>query len=75
MPRGGAARQDGEDRRRRSSAARATRQGRTLLARVLDTPGHTLGHICYVFDSEKPLFVADTLFSIGCGRVFEGTIR
>jgi hydroxyacylglutathione hydrolase len=44
-----------------------------LLARVLETPGHTLDHIAYVFDSEKALFAADTLFSIGCGRVFEGT--
>src|SRR5258705_276054 len=44
----------------------------SLLARVLETPGHTLDHISYVFDSEKPLFAADTLFSIGCGRVFEG---
>ena len=43
-----------------------------LLARVLETPGHTLDHISYVFDSEKTLFAADTLFSIGCGRVFEG---
>jgi hydroxyacylglutathione hydrolase len=45
----------------------------TLLARVLETPGHTLDHISYVFDDEKALFAADTLFSIGCGRVFEGT--
>ena len=45
----------------------------SLLARVLETPGHTLDHIAYVFDSEKALFAADTLFSIGCGRVFEGT--
>jgi hydroxyacylglutathione hydrolase len=44
-----------------------------LLARVQETPGHTLDHIAYVFDSEKALFAADTLFSIGCGRVFEGT--
>ena len=44
-----------------------------LLARVLETPGHTLDHISYVFDSEKALFAADTLFSIGCGRVIEGT--
>jgi hydroxyacylglutathione hydrolase len=43
-----------------------------LLARVLETPGHTLDHISYVFDTEKALFAADTLFSIGCGRVFEG---
>ncbi len=44
-----------------------------LSARVLETPGHTLDHISYVFDSENAAFVADTLFSIGCGRVFEGT--
>jgi len=43
-----------------------------LLARVLETPGHTLDLISYVFDTEKTLFAADTLFSIGCGRVFEG---
>ena len=44
-----------------------------LLARVLETPGHTLDHIAYVFDGEKALFAGDTLFSIGCGRVPEGT--
>ena len=44
-----------------------------MLARVLETPGHTLDHISYVFDNEKALFAADTLFSVGCGRVFEGT--
>jgi hydroxyacylglutathione hydrolase len=44
-----------------------------LIARVLETPGHTLDHISYVFDSEKALFAADTIFSIGCGRVIEGT--
>jgi hydroxyacylglutathione hydrolase len=45
----------------------------SLLARVLETPGHTLDHVSYVFDNEKAVFAADTLFSIGCGRVFEGT--
>ncbi|RTL53766.1 MAG: hydroxyacylglutathione hydrolase [Bradyrhizobiaceae bacterium] len=44
-----------------------------LSARVLATPGHTLDHISYMFDSEHALFCADTLFSIGCGRVIEGT--
>ena len=44
-----------------------------LTARVLETPGHTLDHISYVFDDDRALFCADTLFSIGCGRVFEGT--
>src|SRR6201991_4991520 len=45
----------------------------SLLARVVETPGHTLDHISYVFDAEKAVFAADTLFSIGCGRVFEVT--
>lgn len=44
-----------------------------LVGRVFETPGHTLDHICYVFDSELALFSADTIFSGGCGRVFEGT--
>jgi hydroxyacylglutathione hydrolase len=44
-----------------------------LLGRVLETPGHTLDHISYIFDGEKTVFAADTLFSIGCGRVIEGT--
>src|SRR6201991_3343230 len=45
----------------------------SLLVRVLETPGHTLDHVSYVFDNEKAVFAADTLFSVGCGRVFEGT--
>jgi hydroxyacylglutathione hydrolase len=44
-----------------------------LAARVIETPGHTAGHISYVFPAEKLAFVGDTLFSIGCGRVIEGT--
>lgn len=44
-----------------------------LTARVLETPGHTLDHVSYVFDDDRAVFAADTLFSIGCGRVFEGT--
>ena len=44
-----------------------------LAARVIETPGHTAGHITYVFDAEKLAFAGDTLFSIGCGRVIEGT--
>jgi hydroxyacylglutathione hydrolase len=44
----------------------------SLTARVLETPGHTAGHISYVFGADKLAFVGDTLFSIGCGRVFEG---
>lgn len=44
-----------------------------LAARVIATPGHTLGHVAYWFKDERAVFVGDTLFSIGCGRVFEGT--
>jgi hydroxyacylglutathione hydrolase len=44
-----------------------------LEARVIETPGHTAGHISYAFAREKLVFVGDTLFSIGCGRVIEGT--
>jgi hydroxyacylglutathione hydrolase len=42
-----------------------------LSARVIETPGHTVGHIVYVFDADKLLFAGDTLFAMGCGRVFE----
>ena len=45
----------------------------SLEGRVLETPGHTAGHISYVFPADKLAFVGDTLFSIGCGRVIEGT--
>jgi hydroxyacylglutathione hydrolase len=45
----------------------------SLVATVLDTPGHTNGHIAYWFKSEEVAFVGDTLFSVGCGRVIEGT--
>jgi len=40
--------------------------------RILHIPGHTLGHICFFFESEKIAFTGDTLFSLGCGRIFEG---
>jgi hydroxyacylglutathione hydrolase len=45
------------------------------LAEVFETPGHTLGHISYWFAAPKALFCADTLFSLGCGRVFEGNFE
>jgi hydroxyacylglutathione hydrolase len=41
--------------------------------RVIGTPGHTLGHIALWIPEESVVFVGDTLFSIGCGRVFEGS--
>src|SRR6516162_11865611 len=44
-----------------------------LTAQVIETPGHTLGQINYFFPAARLLFAGDTLFSIGCGRVIEGT--
>ena len=44
-----------------------------LKAQVLDTPGHTIGHISYWFPAAKIAFVGDTLFAMGCGRILEGT--
>ncbi len=41
--------------------------------KVIFTPGHTKGHIVYFFNKDKIAFTGDTLFSLGCGRVFEGT--
>ena len=38
-------------------------------------PGHTLGHIAFYLEKEKVIFTGDTLFSLGCGRVFEGTYK
>jgi hydroxyacylglutathione hydrolase len=43
-----------------------------LSGRVIETPGHTAGHISYFLPADKLAFVGDTLFSIGCGRVIEG---
>ncbi|MEM1288542.1 MAG: hydroxyacylglutathione hydrolase [Pseudomonadota bacterium] len=40
---------------------------------VIDTPGHTVGHIAYVSEAAKVGFVGDTLFSLGCGRMAEGS--
>ena len=44
------------------------------LANIIETPGHTLGHIAYHFPDDGVAFVGDTLFALGCGRVFEGTM-
>ena len=46
--------------------------GETRLS-VIDTGGHTLGHITYFDAADQIAFVGDTLFSLGCGRLFEGT--
>lgn len=42
-------------------------------ARVIEVPAHTRGHIAYWFEDDGLAFVGDTLFSLGCGRLFEGT--
>ncbi len=57
---------------------RAVRGGDTVAllgteAEVIDVPGHTAGHIAYYFREEGVLFVGDTLFGLGGGRLFEGT--
>lgn len=47
-----------------------TFSGRTV--DIYHTPGHTMGHICFSIPGEKLLFAADTVFPLGCGRLFEG---
>ncbi len=42
-------------------------------AKIFHIPGHTKGHICFHFFKDKIIFSGDTLFSLGCGRIFEGT--
>ena len=42
-------------------------------AKIIHIPGHTLGHVCFHFYKDKNLFTGDTVFSLGCGRIFEGT--
>ncbi|MFZ5610240.1 MAG: hydroxyacylglutathione hydrolase [Pseudomonadota bacterium] len=47
----------------------------TAQARVFDVPGHTRGHIAFYFAASDALFCGDTLFALGCGRLFEGTAQ
>ncbi|MGF1607051.1 MAG: hydroxyacylglutathione hydrolase [Rhodothalassiaceae bacterium] len=56
----------------------AVREGDTVTigaatGQVLETPGHTSGHISFYFPEQAALFCGDTLFALGCGRLFEGT--
>ena len=44
-------------------------------SKIFHIPGHTSGHICFYFEKEKIAFTGDTLFSLGCGRIFEGTYK
>lgn len=43
-----------------------------IKVQVLHTPGHTMGHVCYYLEMANLAFVGDTLFAMGCGRMFEG---
>ena len=57
---------------------RAVREGDTVRlgpveAQVIEVPAHTAGHIAYHLADEHVLFIGDTLFAMGCGRLFEGT--
>ena len=45
----------------------------TAIARVYDIPAHTRGHIAFWFEEAKAVFTGDTMFAMGCGRLFEGT--
>jgi hydroxyacylglutathione hydrolase len=45
------------------------------VGRVIEVPGHTLDHIALIFDADGVAFVGDTLFAMGCGRLFEGTAQ
>ena len=69
-----------KDAYRLPSLDRRVNEGDTILigastVRIIETPGHTLGHIAYHFYQDDAVFVGDTLFSLGCGRVFEGTME
>jgi len=44
----------------------------SAIIKILHIPGHTSGHICFFFEKEELVFTGDTLFSLGCGRIFEG---
>ena len=44
-------------------------------AKIMHIPGHTTGHISFYFFKEKLIFTGDTLFSLGCGKIFEGTYQ
>ena len=50
-------------------------KGENFESKIIHIPGHTTGHICFYFSKEKMIFTGDTLFSLGCGRIFEGTYK
>jgi hydroxyacylglutathione hydrolase len=67
-----------EDAARLPGLDHAVREGDTValgdcIARAIETPGHTRGHLSWWIEREAALFCGDTLFGLGCGRLFEGT--
>lgn len=67
----------GNDQHRIPGISRTVFEGDSIeicgkVAKILSVPGHTLGHIAYWFVDDQMLFCGDTLFSLGCGRLFEG---
>ena len=48
-------------------------QAQNFVSKIIHIPGHTSGHICFYFFNERLVFTGDTLFSLGCGKIFEGT--
>ena len=50
-------------------------KGDNFEAKIMHIPGHTTGHISFHFFKEKFIFTGDTLFSLGCGKIFEGTYQ
>ncbi len=50
-------------------------KAQNFIAKIIHIPGHTSGHICFYFFNEKLVFTGDTLFSLGCGKIFEGTYK
>ncbi|MBK5198886.1 MAG: hydroxyacylglutathione hydrolase [Methyloceanibacter sp.] len=47
----------------------------SVKGKVIETPGHTRGHVSYSFPDDKLVFVGDTLFSVGCGKLLEGDAK
>ncbi|MCB0367054.1 MAG: hydroxyacylglutathione hydrolase [Bdellovibrionaceae bacterium] len=67
-----------KDKHRLPGLTLTVREGDQLLfgkseCQVIEVPGHTLGHVAYWFKEDRSLFCGDTLFAMGCGRLFEGT--
>jgi hydroxyacylglutathione hydrolase len=68
----------GKDRHRIPDIDEAVSEGDTVrlgghAARVLEIPAHTSAHVAYFFEADRAVFTGDTLFLMGCGRLFEGT--